>query len=81
MTYGVREFAERYKVGQHTVLAWIASGELAAINVSRTPGGKPRWRITQEAAQAFEILRSAQPAPDPAPRRRRKRSDDLVKFY
>ncbi len=80
MTYGVKQFAERYRVGQHTVLAWISSGELNAVNVSRRPGGKPRWRITSEALQAFELLRSARPV-EFQPRRRKKQPADVVKFY
>ena len=39
---------ERYSVAEHTVLGWIRSGELKAINVGREPapenpaGGSPR---------------------------------------
>jgi excisionase family DNA binding protein len=80
MTYSIRQIAERFAVGQHTVLAWIRSGELAAVNVGRQPGGKPHWRITSEALLAFELLRSAQPI-EPQPRRRRKRQDDAIAFY
>ncbi len=80
MTYSVRQAAERFAVSQHTVLAWIRTGELAAINVGRSALGKPHWRITPDSLQAFELLRSAQPHID-RPRRRRKRSADVVKFY
>src|SRR5687768_11565615 len=55
-TLTVREVQERYGVTEHTVLGWIRSGELKAINVGVTPGKKkPRWRITQEALDAFEL--------------------------
>jgi excisionase family DNA binding protein len=60
MTFSVRQVAERFHIGEHTVLAWIRSGELPAVNVGRSPGGKPHWRITSEALQAFELLRTAQ---------------------
>lgn len=80
MTYSVKQFAERYRVGQHTVLSWIRSGELQAVNVGRAIGGKPHWRIPSEAIQAFELLRSANTTA-PQPRRRTKQSADVVKFY
>jgi excisionase family DNA binding protein len=57
--YTVRELCERYGVTVTTVLWWINRGELAAINVGRRPGArKPRWRITKEALDAFEVLRT-----------------------
>ena len=79
-TLSVHDLTERYGVSEHTVLGWIRSGELRAVNVGRRPGGKkPRWRITQEALEAFEQLRTAAP---PAPRlRRRKRPADMIEFY
>jgi excisionase family DNA binding protein len=80
MTKSVKQTAEYFRVGQHTVLAWIASGELAAINAARTAGGKPHWRISDDALQAFELLRSAQPVDRPS-RRRRRQAADVVEFY
>ena len=58
MTYGVRDLTKRFAVGEHTVLGWIRAGELRAVNVSRTLGGRPRWRITAEALAAFEAMRT-----------------------
>ena len=53
----VRDLCDRYGVTEHTVLGWIRSGELRAINVGRSLGTKkPRWRITPEALQAFDAL-------------------------
>ena len=79
-TYTVRDLCERYAVSEATVLAWIASGQLRALNVGRSPNSKkPRWRITQAALDAFEAARSVAP---PAPRaRRRKRNEDVIEFY
>ena len=79
-TLSVRDLCERYGVGEHTVLGWINFGELRAINVGRKPGAKkPRWRITQEALEAFELARTATP---PQPRaQRRKRPTDVIEFY
>jgi transposase len=81
MTYSVRQVKERFQVGEHTVLAWIRRGELHAVNVSRTPGGKPHWRITSEAIQAFELLRSAQPVESPTRRRLKGTPADVIAYY
>ena len=77
----VRQVAARYGVGEHTVLAWIKSGELRAVNCGRSPAAKkPRWRITPEALEAFELLRSASPPP-PKPTRRRRHQPDEIRYY
>lgn len=76
----VREVCELLGVGERTVLGWIRSGELRAVNVGRRLGArKPRWRVTAEALQAFEILRT--PSPPPPRTRRRKRDLAVVEFY
>jgi excisionase family DNA binding protein len=78
-TLSVHDLTERYGVSEHTVLGWIRSGELRAVNVGRRPGGKkPRWRITQEALQAFEAIRTPT---SPPPRARRKKPADVIEFY
>lgn len=76
MTYGIRDIRERFGVGEGTVLAWIRNKELKAVNVSRTTGGRPKWRITQAALDEFEILRGTVAAPKPH-RRRRSTAGDL----
>ncbi len=78
-TYGVKDLCERYSVGEHTVLGWIRRGELRAIDVSRQRGGKPRWRITREALEAFELSRT--PTPPPPQMRRKKQSTNVIEFY
>lgn len=76
----VQEVSQRYGVGEHTVLGWIASGQLRAIHVGRRPGaGKPRWRITPEALAAFEQVRTS--APPAAKLPRRKRPEGVIEFY
>jgi predicted site-specific integrase-resolvase len=46
----VHDLCERYAVSEHTVLHWINSGQLHAVNVGRRQGAKrPRWRITPDA--------------------------------
>lgn len=79
MTYGVKDIAERYGSGLHTVLGWIDRGELAAINVARQAGGRPRWRITEDALQAFERSRSN--SPEPNPKRRQRQTADVIDRY
>jgi excisionase family DNA binding protein len=80
-TYSVRDVCERYAVSEHTVLTWIRSGELRAVNVGRRPGAKrPRWRIAAAALEAFEAARM--PVPPPARgRRQRQREPDIIRFY
>ena len=79
MTLTVANLCKRYSVSAHTILRWIASGELRAIDVSRKAGGRPSWRITQESLSAFEALRS--PTPVPPVKRRRKQMDSVIAFY
>lgn len=77
----VKDLCERYGVNEHTVTAWIRSGELRAINVGRKPGGKkPRWRITAEALASFELLRTHSPPPART-RRRRQSAGYVLEFY
>jgi excisionase family DNA binding protein len=80
MTLTVKAVAERYAVSEHTVLGWVRSGELRAINVGRRLGaGKPRWRISELALANFELLRTPTP---PLPKiRPRKRVGGVIEFY
>jgi excisionase family DNA binding protein len=75
-----KDLCDRYGVGEHTVLGWIRSGELRAVNVGRRHGAKkPRWRVTAEALAAFELARTTTPPP---PRtQRRKRPGEVIQFY
>lgn len=80
MTYGVKDLTERYGVGEHTVLGWIHRGELKAIDVSRQRGGRPKWRVTAESLEAFELSRTPTP-PAPRTRRRKRQPAEVVEFY
>jgi len=83
-SFSVRDLADRYAVTAATVLSWIRSGELRAINVGRRPDSrKPRWRVTKEALDAFESRRTPSPEAAATARapRRRKRPADVVEFY
>ena len=77
--YTVQDIQQRYGVTEGTVLIWIRSGQLKALNVGRKPGAKkPRWRVTDAALAAFEALRTPTP---PTPRTSRPRSAAVVEFY
>lgn len=77
--FTVADIQKRYQVTEATVLGWIRSGELKALNVGRKLGAKkPRWRIPQAALDAFEGARVATPE---APRTRRQKSAGVIEFY
>ena len=77
--FTVQEIQRRYSVTVHTVLGWIRSGELRAVNVGRKPGAKkPRWRITEKALEQFEAVRTPTP---PLPRTRRRKRPEIIEFY
>ena len=78
-TFTVKNLTERFGVSEGTILGWIKRGELRALDVSRQRGGRPRWRITQEALSDFELLRTHSPSPPPT--RRKKRPAEIIKFY
>lgn len=81
MTFGVKDLQERFAVGEHTVLGWIRSGELQAINVARTGSSRPKWRIKEEDLERFELLRAHSPPPPPKRKRRKNRNASEVEFY
>lgn len=57
--------AKRYGIKPVKVLAWIAAGELVAVNVAERSNGRPRWRVSPEALADFERRRSSRPAAQP----------------
>jgi excisionase family DNA binding protein len=61
------------------VLTWIHRGELHAVDVSERRGGRPRWRISQQAFDAFLASRANQKPT--AARRRRRRQVEVVEFF
>jgi hypothetical protein len=68
-----KEIATRFSVKPEAVTAWIAAGELVAINVARPGATRPRWRISEEAIEDFERRRSSRPQQNPKPASRRRR--------
>jgi excisionase family DNA binding protein len=81
MTYSIKQVAERFGVSIKTVLLWIKSGELRAVNCSRSLASKkPRYRVSQESLTEFELLRQA-PTASTTRRRKRKQPNDVIQFY
>jgi excisionase family DNA binding protein len=68
----ISDVAVRFGVTERTVVEWIRSNELPAVNASRkTASQKPRLRIRPEDVDLFETARStATTATTPATRRR-----------
>jgi hypothetical protein len=58
----IAQAAQQLAVNRHQVSTFIASGELVAVNVAANPrGGRPSWRISQEALEQFQLRRSSAP--------------------
>jgi len=72
MQYTVKSLAERYDVHVHSVLSWIASGELKATDIRRSNTNRAYWRISEEAVKQFEESRTAGVQPRRKKRRRRQ---------
>lgn len=72
------EIAEAMGVGASTVIGWIRSGELAALDVARRDSRRPRYRIAEADFEAWKEGRRVRP---PAPKARRRRSDPSITQY
>jgi len=59
------------------VLAWIRSGELAAVNVAQAVGGRPRWRIRRADLEDFLLRRQCQPKVKPVRKRNQRRTEGV----
>jgi hypothetical protein len=66
--YSPPQLARKYGVNVDKVIRWILAGELAAMNLATTTEGRPRYKITAEAVEAFEARRAVLCRP---PRRKR----------
>ena len=76
------QVAQQRGIRVSKVLAWIHSGELAAVNCAERRGGRPRWRVSEEALAAFDAARSNRAPERTASRRSRTASNrDLVEYY
>ena len=79
------EIARRWGVSPETVIGWVRSGQLRAVDVSSRPGiGRPRFRIDIADLSAFENRRQVIPrgknGNNPSRRRRRKPAG-VVEFF
>ncbi len=75
------QLAEEFGVDADKILGWIRSGQLIAINMVATTGGRPRYRISAEEAEAFLKRRGSAPPPQSSPRTKPPKDDDTIKFY
>lgn len=57
------QVARRFGCKPETVLAWIRSGEIAALNLAQPGTLRPRYRISPQALADFEIRRTVVPRP------------------
>jgi excisionase family DNA binding protein len=64
------QVAVQLGVSPDTVLAWIRSGELLALNVGDPKRKRPRYRVEPEALVAFKRRRAPEPKPEAAKRTR-----------
>lgn len=63
------------------VLSWIRSGQLEAVNHAENPSGRPRWRISIHALEAFDRARSCRNQVMPAVRRPARHPSKQVTEY
>src|SRR5262249_34979453 len=71
----VADVARRYRVSPSKVRAWIAAGELTAVNTA-APLARPRWVIPADALAAFERRRAGGAPRTPIRRPRRRQAVD-----
>ena len=64
------QLAKRYGVSTDKIVRWILAGELSAMNLATVTTGRPRYKITQAAVEAFEARRAIL-SPPTRPRRKR----------
>lgn len=73
-------YAKLLGVNPDKILAWIACGELRAVNVADRVGGRARWRISAEAIANFERRRAAvKPAKTRIQRKRKPEILDIIR--
>lgn len=77
-----REYAKHLRIKPSTVLGWIRSGELRAVNISRSVSSKkPRYLIDAIDIESFENRRSNfKPQRTTAIKPRRKQAADFIEY-
>jgi hypothetical protein len=78
-----RQAAARLCVNSEKIAYWCRTGALRAINVAKSAGGRPRYRIDVADLEAFEQKRLVRPDDAQPRRRRRSRSPptDVIEFF
>jgi excisionase family DNA binding protein len=72
--YTVQEAAQVLSCDDETILAWIHSGQLVAIDISKRPGSKrPTWRIPETSMASLIISRRRIQPTAPAQQKPRRR--------
>ena len=74
------QLAKRYGVSTDKVVRWILAGELAAMNLATVTTGRPRYKVKDEAVEAFEARRAILSTP-PRPPRKKRLPDDFVRHF
>jgi hypothetical protein len=69
--------AKRYGVGVGKIHELIAAGELEAFDISSRTSKRPRYRISADALERFELRRSAVAKPQQTPKRKPKATRDF----
>ena len=72
----VPKLAKKNGIASKKILTWIGNGELRAVNLATTPGGRPRWAIEESDWEAFERKRQAVPVVKPIRRKRATATKD-----
>lgn len=72
------QLAKRWGVATNKILAFIASGELRAVNLATSLKDRPRWFIDEADIERFERFREATPA---APRVRKRRQSGVKDYF
>ena len=75
------QFASELQVKRDAVYAWIASGELRAVNVARGNGRRPSWRIPVDAVAEFELRRGNEELALTPVRTRRHKREDFREYF
>lgn len=74
------QLARQWGVSPETIIAWIRSGELRAVNAAVRVGGRPRYLIDQADVVIFEARRAVV-APTKSPRRRPRIATGVIEFF
>lgn len=74
------QVAKRLGVTHDKILVWIHRGEMRAVDVSTTRGGRPRYRVSEEDLEDFLDRRAVTPPPSKQ-RRSRRSQGDVIEFF